>query len=46
MKEEREGNKERGNNREGEEDRRVRSVMQCRIEREYFYSREKRREAK
>jgi len=36
MKEEREGNKERGNNREGEEDRRVRSVMQCRIERECF----------
>jgi len=46
MKEERLGNKEGGKNREGEEDRGIRSVMQCRIERECFYSREIRRKAK
>jgi len=46
MKEERQENKEGGKNREGEEDRGIRSVMQCRIERECFYSREKRRKAK
>jgi len=35
-KEEREGNKEEGKNREGEEDRGIRRVMHCRIERECF----------
>ena len=43
MKEEREGKKERGKNREEEEDTGIRRVMQHRIERECLYQGEKKR---
>jgi len=43
VKEDREGDTDGRKNREGEEDRRIRSVMQCRIERQCMA---KRREAK